>query len=128
METVTRPWRAHLGLVEDAEGRILYIRAWDFHAGLWDRGALMDYDFCSMSFPRALSENVPRVAFITAKRDEFGGYTRHGIRGSFPRRHDKANAVREKSLRPRVRLHIANPRSYDPERAHCPRRHEGMLW
>ena len=84
IEIVTRAPRAHLGLMENHEGRIICIRAWDVHAGLRDRGILADYDFNSVPVPRTLHPDVPRVAFITAKTDEYGELLRNGIRGHSP--------------------------------------------
>ena len=127
IEIVNRAKRAHLGLMENHEGGIICIRAWDFHAGLRDRGILADYDVYSVPIPRTVHPDVPRAAFITAKTHEHGEMFRNGIRGHYPRRDDRARALRETNLRPRLRLYIANPRTYNRARATCPTRHEGMI-
>ena len=84
MEIVSRAKRAHLGLMENNQGRIISIRAWDFHAGLRDRGIMADYDFNSVPVPRTLSLDVPRVAFITANTDEYGEMLRMGTPRPLP--------------------------------------------
>ena len=92
IEIVDRAKRAHLGLMENHEGRIICIRARDFHAGLRDWQVLAEYDFYSVSIPRTLHPNVPRVAFITAKTEEYGEVLRNGIRGHCPRRGDRGSS------------------------------------
>jgi hypothetical protein len=94
IEIVERAKRAHLGLVENHDGRIICTRAWGYHAGLRDRQVLAEYDFYSASIPRTRHPNVTRVAFVTAKTEEYGEVLRNGIRGHQPRRDDRARARR----------------------------------
>ena len=67
IQIVERARRPHLGLMENHDGRVINIRAWDFHAGLRHRNAIADFDYGSHTVPPSLFPGVPRVALVAGK-------------------------------------------------------------
>ena len=106
---------------------MIAIRAWDYHAGLRDQGEIVDYDFYSARIPPEDQSRIPRAAFVTGTRARYEEALARGLTGHFPRRDDRARSERDTSYRARIRMYIANPRTYNPDHAGCPRRHEGMI-
>ena len=51
IQIVERARRPHLGLIENHGGRVINIRAWDFHVGLRPRNAVADYGLESLVAP-----------------------------------------------------------------------------
>ena len=62
IQILARAKRPHLGLMENHEGRVINVRAGDFHEGLRLRNAIADFDFGSHKVPAYLHLDLPRVA------------------------------------------------------------------
>ena len=64
IEIVRRAKRAHLGLMLNQQERVIYMRAWNYHAGLRRARAIVDYDFESIPVNPAYHDRLPRVALV----------------------------------------------------------------
>ena len=85
------------------------------------------YDFEPLEVMKTTYEDVPRVALISGKMQDFTNAQRDGVKARYPKRDSHARAGREKRLRPRVRLIVANPQTLNRALANIPERHEGFI-
>ena len=79
IEIVRRGKRAHLGLLFNHDGDVIYIRAWDYHAGLRKARQVADYDFESVPVNPIYHHQLPRVALISAQYSDYRKAVDDGI-------------------------------------------------
>ena len=110
---VTRAVRPHLGLVENHAGEITWIRAWEYHAGLRAGQTLRDYELESLRIDPVVGMNrLPRVALIPMTTNAYLHAAENGLAARYPRRDNLARNERDRRLRPRVHMMIANPQIF----------------
>jgi hypothetical protein len=127
LEIVRSAKRAHLGLLLNHDGEVIYISAWDYHAGLRKGKHVADYDFESVPVNPIYHHQLPRVALVSAQFSDYMKAVEDGIWGYKPQRDSWARSEREPSLRPRKRITVANPYKANLTRAGIPRNHHGFI-
>ena len=105
---------------------MINIRAWDYHAGLRYHGVISDFGFESLQAPPEYHTDVPRVALLPGKYQDFEKACRIGLRAHLPRRDSGARAPRDDRVRPRIRLIVANPKTLNRARANIQERAQGF--
>ena len=111
--------------MEAHNGAVTHIRAMGFHADLWYKQHVTDFDFEAIRVPTTAYADVPGVVIKAGTWKEYEDAEKYGLRAHLPRRDNGASSERDDRLRPRLRLMVANPTKFSQKRANVSRQAEG---